>query len=70
MRTLTEYMVGIGLDEAEEVRRRINSIMPYDKAFWVNGKGEELCHCTGYEVFIDGNWYQEYLDSNGEIHYL
>lgn len=44
------------------------SEMPYDKAFIVGGN-EELCHATGYEVFIENEWWNEYMDSNGEYHY-
>ena len=49
--------------------------MPFDKMFPVNGS-EELCHATGREVCFDeansqepGNWWNEYEDSEGEMHY-
>lgn len=42
-------------------------VMPFDKVFDVNGS-EELCHATGYEVFYDNEWWNEYIDSDGEIH--
>lgn len=42
--------------------------MPFDRAFDVNGN-EELCHATGVEVFINGEWWNEYIDSNEDYHY-
>ena len=42
--------------------------MPFDKVFYVDGK-EELCHATGYEVYIAGQWWNEYEDSEGNYHY-
>lgn len=42
--------------------------MPFDKRFDVDGNSE-LCHSTGYEVFVDGEWWVEYIDSNGDLHY-
>ena len=42
--------------------------MPYDKRFDVDGNSE-LCHATGYEVFVDGEWWVEYIDSNGVLRY-
>lgn len=47
--------------------------MPFDKVFHTEN-GRELCHATGYEVTIeyDGgtiDWWYEYEDSNGELHY-
>lgn len=47
--------------------------MPFDKRF-DTANGDELCHATGYEV-CNGNpenpadWWEEYIDSNGELHY-
>jgi len=38
--------------------------MPFDKRF-----DNELCHATGYEVLIDGEWWDEYVDGEGEYHY-
>lgn len=38
--------------------------MPLDKRF-----GNELCHATGYEVLINGEWWNEYEDSDGNPHY-
>ena len=43
-------------------------MMPPDKAFEVDGN-EELCHATGYEILDNGEWWNEYEDSNGEYHY-
>lgn len=49
--------------------------MPYDHTFNVDGN-EELCHATGREVCfagddpgIPGNWWNEYKDRNGCLHY-
>ena len=42
--------------------------MPYDHVFWTS-QGEELCHATGYEVCRNGEWWNEYQDSDGEYHY-
>lgn len=42
--------------------------MPFDKVFDVNGN-EELCHATGVEVLINGEWWNEYVDSNEDYHY-
>lgn len=42
--------------------------MPFDKRFETDN-GSELCHCTGYEALIEGEWYNEYEDSNGNLHY-
>ena len=42
--------------------------MPYDKVFDVNGN-EELCHATGWELYEGGEWWNEYIDSNGDYHY-
>lgn len=46
---------------------------PYDKVFDVDGS-EELCHATGLEInFSDPEdsteWWNEYIDRNGEFHY-
>lgn len=44
-------------------RRKLNE-MPFDKVFdGVN------CHATGYEVFDNGEWWNEYEDSEGGLHY-
>jgi len=52
-------------EEGDE--RRLDR-MPYDHGFYVNGN-YELCHATGYEVFIDGEWWNEYIDSEGNSQY-
>ena len=38
--------------------------MPMDKEF--NG---ELCHATGYEWFDGKEWWNEYEDADGNLHY-
>lgn len=43
--------------------------MPFDKVFEIEEGVEELCHATGYEVFIDGEWWNEYIDRDGYYHY-
>lgn len=48
--------------------KRLLPMMPYDKAFDVDGR-EELCHATGYEMFDGGVWWNEYIDSEGNYHY-
>ena len=50
-----------------EEYRRLDYI-PFDRRFWVDGN-EELCHATGYEVKIDGQWWNEYVDYNEVFHY-
>lgn len=42
--------------------------MPFDKRFDVNGNSE-LCHATGYEVFDGEDWWDEFVDSNGDFQY-
>jgi hypothetical protein len=48
--------------------RRLLDEMPCDHVFDTE-KGEELCRATGYEEFFDGTWWNEYVDSTGELHY-
>lgn len=43
--------------------------MPFDKAFETSDGNTELCHATGLEVLIHGEWWNEYADSNGDLHY-
>ena len=50
------------------IKRRELESMPFDKVFDVNGN-QENCHGTGYEVNIDNEWWDEYVDSEGEYHY-
>lgn len=48
-------------------RIEIDGDMPLDKSF---DGGFTLCHCTGYEVRDeDGEWWFEYEDSEGNLHY-
>ena len=42
--------------------------IPPDKVFNVNGRNE-LCHATGYKLIKDGETWNEYIDSLGELHY-
>lgn len=51
----------------KEGRRLLDDIL-FDHSFSVDGN-EELCHATGYEVLFCGTWWNEYADSNGDIHY-
>ena len=50
-----------------ETRRELET-RPYDHVFPVNGN-EEPCHATGYEVLFQGQWWNEYEDSEGDLHY-
>lgn len=45
--------------------------MPFDKAFELSDGNYELCHSTGKEVDVygDGEFWNEYVDSNGDLHY-
>ena len=47
----------------KEDRRELEE-MPFDKEF--NG---ELCHATGDEVLIDGEWWNEYETPDGDLVY-
>ena len=49
--------------------RVIRGEMPYDKMFDVANGGEELCHATGMEWFDGVEWWNEYVDSENELHY-
>ena len=49
----------------EGARRQLDE-MPYDMSF---DGGFEYCHATGYEVYLDGEWWYEYADEDGGIHY-
>ena len=42
--------------------------MPMDKMFIINGNAE-MCHSTGYEIVIENDTWNEYIDSIGDIHY-
>lgn len=48
--------------------RRELEEMPFDKRFDVDGNSE-LCHATGYEVFDGEEWWDEFVDSNGDFQY-
>lgn len=41
--------------------------MPFDRMFSTS-HGDELCHATGWEVFHNGEWWDEFIDFDGEIH--
>lgn len=56
------------MKEFKEFDVRKTETMPFDHAFEVNGN-EELCHATGMEMFISGIWWNEYVDSEGNLHY-
>ncbi len=49
--------------EGDEMSRKLAE-MPFDHEF-----NNELCHATGYEVLLDGEWWNEYEDSEGKLHY-
>ena len=50
------------------LRREKLDTMPFDNRFDVDGK-EELCHATGYTVFDGTDWWDEFVDSNGDLQY-
>lgn len=52
----------------KEFDTRTAEVMPFDHTFEVNGR-EELCHATGMEMFLNGVWWNEYIDSEGNLHY-
>lgn len=56
------------MEETREFEARVLETMPFDHTFEVNGS-EELCHATGREMFLSGVWWNEYIDSNGDLHY-
>ena len=41
---------------------------PYPMVFIVNGYHEN-CPPTGFKVFLDGLWWDEFIDHNSEYHY-
>lgn len=54
----------------EELRRRELFEVPFDKMFDIEGNQEELCHATGMEIQDEcGEWWNEYVDRNGNFHY-
>lgn len=76
------FMELIHNTEREEriMKKRMLKNMPFDMMFEIDRVGrQELCHATGFEVYLgngdpddpeeSGNWWNEYVDSNGEFHY-
>ena len=57
-----------GEDVMSDYPRRALEYMPFDKTFYVDGQ-PQLCHASGDEVFLDGEWWTVYLDDEGEEHY-
>lgn len=62
------------------MKKRMLDHMPFAMMFEIDREGRrELCNSTGYEVYLgngdpnnpkeSGNWWNEYVDSNGEFHY-
>ena len=49
-------------------RRELGS-MPCDHGFWLGEDNYQLCHATGYEESRGGEWWIEYVDSDGGFHY-
>lgn len=49
-------------------RRELDS-MPCDHGFWLGEDNYQLCHATGYEESRGGEWWIEYVDSDGDFHY-
>ena len=49
-------------------RRELDS-MPCDHGFWLGEDNYQLCHATGYEESRGGEWWNEYVDSDGDFHY-
>jgi hypothetical protein len=48
--------------------------MPFDMEFYVDGIRKENCHATGRQVNTvhpasSGDWWNEYVDSKGELYY-
>lgn len=50
------------------MEKRELETMPFDKVFETEN-GTEMCHATGFEVYINDEWWNEYIDSTGEFHY-
>nr|DAO24834.1 MAG TPA: hypothetical protein [Caudoviricetes sp.] len=49
--------------------RRELDRMPCDHGFWTSEDNYELCHATGYEESHGGEWWNEYVDRDGNFHY-
>lgn len=43
--------------------------MPCDRAFWTSEDTCEVCHATGYEESRGGEWWNEYVDRDGNFHH-
>lgn len=54
--------------EEDGTRRELDR-MPCDHGFWTSEDNYELCHATGYEESRGGEWWIEYVDSDGDYHY-
>jgi hypothetical protein len=73
------FEINFEFETEEQEEQKVNTIedgarkeldsMPYDHRFWVSDDVEESCHATGYKVAIDGEWWNEYIDSEGNFHY-
>ena len=48
---------------------RPSSRITYDRTFRNEEGHIELCHHTGNEVFLNGVWRFEFVDSLGGLHY-
>ena len=53
----------------EDGTRRELDAMPYDHGFWTSEDNFEMCHATGYEESHGGEWWNEYVDRDGDFHY-
>lgn len=54
--------------EEDGTRRELDR-MPCDHGFWTSEDNYELCHATGYEESHGGEWWNEYVDIDGNFHY-
>lgn len=52
-----------------KTKRRKLKVMPFDHGFYTKNGNWELCHATGWEETDDGEWWNEYVDSDGNFHY-
>ena len=56
------------MEKIKEGTYRKLADMPYDTG--INTEyGFALCHAIGYEVYLDGEWWNEYQSPDGEYHY-
>lgn len=65
--------------EFEEIEKLNNGVkdgtrreldrMPCDHGFGLDEENYQLCHATGYEESHGGEWWNEYVDSDGNFHY-